>query len=138
MADLTKKHPCESLSDPDFSEGLSRRAALLADANPQNPGAKGLLRQKSNLNNLRERLEKQLRALSRLDPEATVDEGKFSAANKEKALQDMRAVLSEIRHACIFTSFHTAKDTFTQISMIMAIKWYFFLFFFVLFHIILA
>ena len=97
MADLTKQHLCETSSESDFSASQLRRATLLQLSNPQNVTSKNILREKTNLNSLRDRIEKQLRFVSKLTPDASNEEGRFSAVNQEKIRQDMRAMLAETK-----------------------------------------
>ena len=50
-----------------------------------------------NVNNIRERVEKQLRFFFKLTVNASAGEIKFTEANKEKTLQNLRAVLGEVK-----------------------------------------
>ena len=97
MTDYTKQMLCETASDTDFSEKQSRRASALNAINPTSPAERSFLRQKTNLNNLRERVEKELRFSSKLDPDPAIGGEKFDLANKDKTLQNLRAILGEIK-----------------------------------------
>ena len=65
MTDYGKKLPCEELNDTDFIESQSRRARLLQSTRAANPQEVGFIHENTNLNNIREKVEKSLRAISK-------------------------------------------------------------------------
>ena len=97
MADLGKKLPCESLGDQEFIESQTRRSAAIAAVIANTPQEKGFLRQKTRLNNIKERIEKILRSLSKTDADTTPGETKFTANRKESTEKSLRATISEIK-----------------------------------------
>ena len=60
-------------------------------------GEKAILRQKNNVNEVKDNVEKTLRNLSKYTPDATLGDDKFTDANKTSRLKELRNVLITLK-----------------------------------------
>ena len=97
--DLNQALECENADEQTFLEIRAKRAAVLAATVPLNNTHKGILRQRSNINSIREKIEKTLRSLRDYVPDMAEDqpEKRFNQENKTSKLKDLRAVLLELK-----------------------------------------
>ena len=104
--DLAVPLECETVDDQTFLEMRAKRAANLAAALPQNYHEKSIVRQKNNLNNLRDKMEKTLRIMKDYLPDVAVTDPtkRFSAQNKDARIKELRAVMLEIQRQDDFLS----------------------------------
>ena len=106
QTDLSVPLECETVDDQTFLEMRAKRAANLAAAMPQNYHEKSIIRQKSNLNTLRDKMEKTLRIMKDYLPDAEVNDAnkRFNDQNKSSRLKELRAVMLEIQRQDDFLS----------------------------------
>ena len=99
MTDLSKEMPCETMSDPDFMENQTKQSALINSTVPSTAQEKGFLRQRTNSNNVKERTEKILRAITKTseDNAVPIDESRFTLTKKDTIQRNLRALLGEIQ-----------------------------------------
>ena len=79
------------MDDESFIEMRSRRAGALAAIMPTNEAEKSFLRQKTNINNIREKVEKQLRIMKEylLDTSTGNVKKKFTQNNKTVRMKEL-------------------------------------------------
>ena len=97
MADLSKQLSCETQSDADFIENQTRRSSRLAAMKPTTSQEIGFHRQKTNLNNIKERAEKILRSISKTRGDDAADETRFVATKKDSTEKNLRGLLAEVK-----------------------------------------
>ena len=104
--DLSVAMDCETMDDQTFLETRAKRAAILSAANPANNAERSISRQKINLNNIRDKLEKSIRIMAGYSPDTAQDHQteRFSDVNKTNRLKDLRGVLHEIKRQEDFLS----------------------------------
>ena len=95
--DLTVRLEVETMSDELFTEMRANRKAILVASSPKTLGEKAILRQKNNVNEIKDNVEKTLRNLSKYTPDATVGDDKFTEANKTSRLKELRQVLITLK-----------------------------------------
>ena len=95
--DLNVQLEVETMSDEAFQEMRSKRKAILVSSCPKTLGEKAILRQKNNINDVKENVEKTLRHLSKYTVDTTGGDDKFSADNKKNRLKELRSVLITLK-----------------------------------------
>ena len=91
--------PVETLDGESYMEMRSKRAGILSAESPQTGQEKSIHRQKSNINNTREKLEKMLQLMKdyQHDNSDGNQKNKFSTANKEARLEVVRSILIDLK-----------------------------------------
>ena len=76
--DLTLQLEIETMSEEAFTEMRAKRKAILMANCPKTNNEKSFHRQKSNINDVKDKVEKTLRHLSKYTPDTTAGDNKFS------------------------------------------------------------
>ena len=97
--DPTVELACETTDDDVFLELRAQRAAAVAALSVSSPREKAIARQKKNICDMTDKVEKLLRIFSRyeVDSEQTNQAKRFSTANKAARLKDLRLMWIELK-----------------------------------------
>ena len=88
--DLTVQLEVETMSDEAFQDMRARRKAILVANSPKTLGEKAILRQRNNINDVKEIVENTVRQLSKCSPDVTEGNDKFSTETKTNRLKELK------------------------------------------------
>ena len=93
IIDLTVQLEIETMSEENFQEMRAKRKAILVAMSPKINPEKSIHSQKTNINDVKEKVEKTLRHLSKYTANASDGDNKFSEYNKKQRVKELRSVL---------------------------------------------